>query len=111
WDEVMREYLRLSHGPDWEEVTGRWHRLWTASTWAEGWSIEAELSRIRCPVLVCQDRRDALAPPLHAEAIAAALPAARLSWWDTGRHDPHGTDRPRFAAELGALWEEAESGE
>jgi pimeloyl-ACP methyl ester carboxylesterase len=108
WDEAMRRNLRRAHGPDWEEVTGAWHRLWTGSEWAESWSIEAELPRIRCPVLVCQDRRDDLAPPLHAEAIVAALPAAHLSWWDTGRHDPHLTDRPRVAAELGALWQEAE---
>jgi pimeloyl-ACP methyl ester carboxylesterase len=89
-------------------VTDGWHRLWTASEWGQSWSIEPELPAIRCPVLVCHDRRDELSPPLHAEAIAAALPAARLSWWDTGRHDPHLTDRSRLVDELGALWEEAE---
>ena len=62
-------------------------------------------------MLVCHDRRDPLAPPLHAEAIAAALPSARLSWWDSGGHDPHRSDRGRFAAELEALWERAETGE
>jgi pimeloyl-ACP methyl ester carboxylesterase len=111
WEEAMRRNQRQAHGPDWEEVATAWYRLWTGSEWAGGWSIEAELPAVRCPVLVCQDRRDALAPPLHAEAIAAALPGARLSWWDTGRHDPHLTDRPRLAAELRTLWEEAENGE
>lgn len=111
WEEGMRRYLRRVHGPDWEEVTGAWHRLWTASEWADRWSIEAELTAIRCPLLVCHDRRDPLAPPVHAEAIAAALPRARLSWWDSGGHAPHRADLPRFAAELETLWEQAEIGE
>jgi pimeloyl-ACP methyl ester carboxylesterase len=111
WEEPMRRSLRRTHGDDWERVTGAWHRLWTATDWAESWSIEDPLRRVRCPVLVCHDRRDELSPPLHAEWITAALPQARVSWWDTGRHDPQLTDRARFTAELRTLWEEAESGE
>jgi pimeloyl-ACP methyl ester carboxylesterase len=109
WEPALRRNLRRVHGADWEQVTGAWHRLWTESAWAEGWSIEAELGAIRCPVLVCQDRRDVLAPPLHAESIAAAVPGAHLSWWDSGGHDPHRSDRPRFARELLSLWEWAET--
>jgi pimeloyl-ACP methyl ester carboxylesterase len=111
WEEGLRRNLRRVHGPDWEEVAGAWHRLWTGSGWGERWSIEAELASIRCPVLVCHDRDDALSPPLHAEAIAATLPSAWLSWWDSGGHDPHRSDPDRFATELEALWEQAETGE
>jgi pimeloyl-ACP methyl ester carboxylesterase len=110
WEDGLRLYLRRVHGEDWEQVAGAWHRLWTESAWSAGWSIEEELPAVRCPVLVCQDRRDPLAPPLHAEAIAAAVPHARLSWWDTGSHDLHRRDGRRFATELLALWEEAEAG-
>lgn len=110
WDPALRVHLRRVHGEDWEAVAGAWHRLWTESAWSESWSIADELPAVRCPVLVCHDRRDALAPPLHAEAIAAAVPGTRLSWWDTGDHDPHRRDRRRFAAELRAHWEGAEAG-
>lgn len=111
WEEGLRRNLGRVHGPDWEEVASAWYRLWTTTGWAQTWSIEAELPRVRCPVLVCHDRCDSLSPPLHAEAIAAAIPQTLVSWWESGTHDPHRSDRRRFAAELEALRERAESGE
>jgi len=109
WQEPMARALRRDHGDDWLSVAAGWWGLWTSPSW-ESWSIEAELAAVRCPVLVVHDSRDELGPPLHAEAIGAALPQARLSWWDTGRHDPHSTDRPRFVAELHAFWSDVERG-
>lgn len=109
WDESMVRTLRRDHGDDWPAVTAGWWRLWTSPEW-ESWSIEAELAAVRCPVLVMHDRRDELGPPLHAEAVRDAVPQACLSWWDTGRHDPHFSDRQRFVAELHAFWAGAERG-
>jgi pimeloyl-ACP methyl ester carboxylesterase len=111
WEEGLRRNLRRVHGADWEEVAGAWYRLWTATEWSDTWSIEAELPAIRCPVLVCHDRRDALSPPLHAEILAATVADVRVSWWDSGTHDPHRSDRTRLAAELEAFWERAEIAE
>jgi len=109
WQEPMVRALRRDHGDDWLSVATGWWQLWTSPAW-ESWSIEAELSAVRCQVLVVHDRHDELGPPLHAEAIGAALPHARLSWWDSGRHDPHLSDRARFTGELQRFWSEVERG-
>jgi pimeloyl-ACP methyl ester carboxylesterase len=103
WDAPMVRHLARIHGDDWREATTGWWRLWTAKEW-EAWSIEAELHCVCRPLLVMHDRRDALSLPLHAEILLDAVPGAQASWWDTGRHDPHLSDRERFVAELQAFW-------
>ncbi len=109
WDPATRRGLARAHGADWERVADAWHALWTSPAWA-GWSIEAELPRVRCPLLVCHDRRDDLAPPLHAERLQAAHPEARVVWWETGSHEPHRRHQAAFAADLARLWAAAEDG-
>jgi len=110
WDEPMASALRRDHGDGWQAVVAGWWRLWTAPEW-ESWNIEAELPAVRCPVLVVHDRHDELGPPLHAEAVLAAVPHARASWWETGRHDPHASDRARFTRELHEFWSDVERGD
>lgn len=109
WDGPMARALQRDHGDDWLDVTAAWWRLWTSPEW-ESWTFESELSSVRCPLLVVHDRRDELSPPLHAEAVlrAAAPGQAQASWWDTGRHDPHLSDRERFTAELHRFWKDVE---
>lgn len=107
WGEPVLDQYRAWHGDDWEGVITAWYELWTAGG-LDGWDMEADLDAVRCPVLVVHDRGDALAGPEHAEAMARRMPHARLSWYDTGRHEPHRADRARFEAELHALWAVAE---
>jgi pimeloyl-ACP methyl ester carboxylesterase len=108
WPATMQQSLRRAHGADWADLAGRWHALWTSDAWA-GWTIVDELGGIRCPVLVVHAREDDLAPPLHAEAIAAALPATRVVWVDTATHDPHRVDRVGVIAEMRSLWQRGET--
>ncbi len=109
WPEPMRRSLRRAHGPDWAEVAGGWHDLWTSAAW-EPWSILDELPAIRCPVHVTHALEDDLAPPLHAVAIRDAVPGSRVTWVDTTAHDPHRVNRERFLRDLQALWRDAENG-
>ena len=73
-----------------------------------GWSTDpaetvAALKRVRVPVLVTQGRKDAIVLPQAAEATAAAIPHARISWFDECGHSPFCEDAPRFNAELSAF--------
>jgi len=108
WPEPMRRSLRRAHGADWAAVAGRWHELWTSPEW-EGWSILDELSAIECPVYAMHGLHDDRAPPVHAEALREALPAAGLAWVDTATHEPHRVEPERFAADLASLWIAAEA--
>jgi pimeloyl-ACP methyl ester carboxylesterase len=107
WPAPLQRSLRRAHGADWAEVAGGWHALWTSPSW-EDWSIVDQLPAIRCPVLVVHGLHDDLSPGLHAEAIGAEVPRARISWVDTDAHDPHRAEAERFGADLRSLWDEAE---
>jgi len=110
WPEPMRRSLRRAHGEDWAVVAGGWHTLWTSPEW-EGWTIVDEIVAIGCPVYTMHGLHDTLAPPLHAEAIRDAIPAARIAWVDTATHEPHRVEPERFAADLESLWRDAEGGD
>ena len=105
---TLDEY-RERHGHDWQEVVDAWWCLWTGGALA-GWDIEPELARIRCPVLVVHDRRDALSRPEHGEAVERRAPRALVSWYETGSHAPHRADPARFQRELAAHLRDSESG-
>ena len=107
WPETMQRSLHRAHGPDWADVAGGWHELWTSPQW-ERWSIVDELPGIRCPVLAVHGTRDGLAPALHAETLLTALPGTTVTWVDTATHDPHRVAPQQFAAGLHALWDRSE---
>ncbi len=44
----------------------------------------ARLGALSMPVLVCGGRFDGIAPPANQEALAAAIPGAKLEWFDGG---------------------------
>jgi len=74
----MRARFAEKHGPprpDEPQVLTTL-RAWIAG-WldivAAGWSIEAELAAVRCPVAVLQGERDGIVDEAHAHALAAAL--------------------------------------
>lgn len=107
WPQRLRRSLRRAHGDDWVEVAASWHRLWTSAEW-ENWSIGDELAAVLCPLLVVHDRRDALSPPLHVEALRLAIPSATVIWSDAGSHDPQRSIRTAFIRGLDTLWRHAE---
>jgi pimeloyl-ACP methyl ester carboxylesterase len=80
----------------------------TARQAVRGWATDpaetvAALTRVKVPVLVTQGRKDVVVLPAAAEATAAAIPHARLSWYDDCGHSPFCEDAPRFNAELAAF--------
>ncbi|MDP2360560.1 MAG: alpha/beta hydrolase [bacterium] len=74
----MQERFTAKHGPPApdEPHQQRTLRAWLAD-WlaicAQGWSIEAELAAVRCPVAVLQGELDGIVPDRHAHELGAAL--------------------------------------
>jgi non-heme chloroperoxidase len=73
-----------------------------------GWATDpaetlAALKKVKVPVLVTQGRKDVVVRPAAAEATAAAIPGARISWYDECGHSPFSEAAPRFNAELEAF--------
>lgn len=56
------------------------------------------LERLDRPALVLWGRRDPVAVPAIAEALAREIPGSRLAWLDDLGHYPQFEDAPRFAA-------------
>jgi pimeloyl-ACP methyl ester carboxylesterase len=70
-----------------------------------GWSTgleetRAALGAVSVPALVIHGRRDALILPVAAEMTAAAIPGARISWYDDCGHSPFFEHAERFNREL-----------
>jgi non-heme chloroperoxidase len=70
-----------------------------------GWSTPAEptveaLRKVKVPVLITQGRADTVVLPDAAEATAAIVRQAKISWYDDCGHSPFCEDAPRFNDEL-----------
>jgi pimeloyl-ACP methyl ester carboxylesterase len=70
-----------------------------------GWSTPVEaaiaaLRRVRVPMLITHGRLDRLILPAAAEMTAAAVPHARISWYEQCGHSPFYEDAARFNREL-----------
>jgi non-heme chloroperoxidase len=75
-----------------------------------GWSTEPgptleALKKVRVPVLITHGRADAVVLPLAVDFSLAAMPHARVSWFDGCGHSPFAEDAPRFNCELMAFVE------
>ncbi len=74
---------------------------------AQGFAVAGAPSRLealrslRVPTLVVHGRQDRFFGPAHAEALAAAIPGARLLWVDAG----HGFPVRRFTEPIDAMLE------
>ena len=62
--------------------------------------VRAAFAKVRVPTLITHGRRDQLILPEAAEMSAAAIPGARLSWYDDCGHSPFYEDAPRYNREL-----------
>ena len=73
-----------------------------------GWSTEAApaiaaLRKVRVPTLVTHGRADTVVLPAAVDMTVAAIPHARVSWFDDCGHSPFCEDAARFNAELAAF--------
>jgi pimeloyl-ACP methyl ester carboxylesterase len=69
-----------------------WNDAWLSPAFRD-WSIESMLPAIRCPVLAVQGRDDEYGTLAQVDAIARAVPGARVFALDDCGHSPH-RDRP-----------------
>ncbi len=70
-----------------------------------GWSTDLEVSRtalrrVSVPALIVHGRADRLILPRAAEQTAAAMPHARVSWYEECGHSPFHEDADRFNHDL-----------
>ena len=70
-----------------------------------GWSTDASqtiaaLGKVSVPTLITHGRQDAVVLPAAVDMTIAAIPHARLSWFDDCGHSPFCEDAPRFNNEL-----------
>ena len=73
-----------------------------------GWSTDpaqtmAALGKVRVPILITHGCKDTVVLPGGAELTLAAMPHARLSWFDDCGHSPFAEDPGRFNDELAAF--------
>lgn len=60
----------------------------------------AAMNKVRVPVLISQGRLDTLVLPAASKNTLAAIPHARISWFDDCGHSPFSEDAPRFNDQL-----------
>jgi len=80
------------HHDDPDSAFFGWHRIWLDPRF-RGWSIEAELAPIRCPLLAVQGTDDEYGTLEQIRGIARRVPHARLLELDACGHSPH-RDQP-----------------
>jgi pimeloyl-ACP methyl ester carboxylesterase len=61
------------------------------------------LGKIACPVVVFAGRQDKIVPPAESEAMAKAIPGAKLVWCERSGHMPMLEEPDLVARELAAL--------
>ena len=65
--------------------------------------VAPHLSRVTAPALLVSGERDAFVPTTESEALAAAIPRARLVVYAGAGHAVHWEEPARFAADLSAF--------
>lgn len=87
------ERLARHHGDKAAWVLEAWTGTWLSPRFA-GWTLDAVLPRLRCPLLAIHGDRDEYGSRVHPERIVAgAGGAARMQWLEDCGHVPH-RERP-----------------
>lgn len=76
-----------------------WNDVWLDPRF-RGWSIEAELAAIRCPVLAVQGANDEYGTMAQIDGIQARTPQTELLKLDACGHSPHRDKAERVCAEV-----------
>jgi pimeloyl-ACP methyl ester carboxylesterase len=84
--------LARHHGDKAGPLAAAWIRTWLSPAF-RGWNVEAELRRIRCPVLVFQGGEDEYGTEAQVHAVARSVAGpARPAILPGLRHTPHRED-------------------
>ena len=95
----LRERLARYHD-DPDSAFRGWNDIWLNPAF-RSWNIEAELDRIRCPVLAVQGENDEYGTLAQVRGIQARLPKTELLVIPHCGHSPHRDQPERLAAEAG----------
>jgi pimeloyl-ACP methyl ester carboxylesterase len=105
----LRERLARYHA-DVDAAFRSWNGIWLDPDF-RAWNIEAELSRIECPVLAVQGRDDEYGTLEQVRGIARRLPRTRVVELADCRHSPHRDQPERLIEEsVGFIWDNADRG-
>lgn len=103
-----RERLARQHGADYGPVLAqKWARLWLDLGRRDVTLYDGRLREVRAPALILHAADDPYVPAEEAEALAAAIPTARLCLWPEGGHAIHaGPAREQLLATALAFMQE-----
>ena len=87
----LRERLARHHA-DVDSAFYGWNTIWLLPQF-RAWNIEAEVSRVRCPITVVQGEDDEYGTSAQAESIRARAPGAEIVLLPECGHEPQ-RDRP-----------------
>jgi pimeloyl-ACP methyl ester carboxylesterase len=86
----QRERLARQHGVDYgPELAQKWARLWLDLGRRDATLYDGRLREVRAPALILHAANDPYVAVEEAEALAAAIPAARLHLFPEGGHAVH----------------------
>jgi pimeloyl-ACP methyl ester carboxylesterase len=104
----LRERLGRYHA-DVDATFRTWNDIWLDPAF-RGWNIEAELSRIECPVLALQGQDDQYGTLEQVHGIARRLPRTRVVALPECRHSAHKDQPDRLIEEtVRFIWDNAGS--
>lgn len=99
-DKARSDYLQTDlrqrlarHHDDPDSAFWGWNDIWLAPEF-RNWSIEAEVARIRCPLLLVQGRDDEFGTLAQVHGVQQLVPTAELLVLDDCGHSPH-RDQPQ----------------
>lgn len=95
----LRKRLARYHA-DPDDAFWRWHDRWVDPAF-RGWTIEALLPQIRCPLLAIQGQDDEYATMAQLDGIKRLVPQAELRKLADCRHSPH-RDQPQAVIDAAA---------
>lgn len=101
WRETdLRDRLARHHGAQTEALFVAWADTWMSPA-ARHWNIEAELRRVRCPVLAIQGTEDDHGLPAQLDSIVRHAAGPAESWLVPGLgHSPHLEAQDRIVARV-----------
>jgi pimeloyl-ACP methyl ester carboxylesterase len=97
----LRQRLARYHD-DADSAFWGWNDVWLSPAF-RSWSIEAEIARIRCPLLAVQGLDDEYGTLEQIRGIARRVPQAQLLELADCGHSPH-RDRPESLIEVADTW-------
>ena len=105
----LRQRLAKYHD-DPDSAFWGWNRIWLDPAF-KAWSIEADLSRITCPVLAVQGRDDEYGTMQQLDGLQHAVPQAELLKLPVCGHSPHRDQAASLIANVSHFFQQYASGD